>query len=122
MGKALVRVVDVLGYFEMAFAAAGARVVERMRDTLQLILIGQMMRDAAERINDAVILAAEDLLSDSQQRGLLLEVKFDRQLFAPTLGLQFFDFAVEVETLAVSDRLLGLDDEVIDPRADGLDD
>ena len=35
-----------------------------MADALQLVLIGQVVRDAAERIDDAVVLALEDRLGE----------------------------------------------------------
>ena len=58
--QTFVRVVDVLGDFQVAFAARRARIVVRMAEALQFVLIDQVMADAAQRVDDAVVFALED--------------------------------------------------------------
>jgi hypothetical protein len=57
----LVRVVDVLGDLEVALAALGARVVERVGQRLHLVHVDDVVGGAAERVDHAAVLAAEDL-------------------------------------------------------------
>src|SRR5581483_8650727 len=62
------RVIKRLADFEMAFAAAGERVVERRRQTGQLVLRRQAMREAAKRGGDAVVLPRPDALACREQQ------------------------------------------------------
>ena len=47
-----------LADLEVALAAARRRVVERVAEALQLVLVDQRVRHAAERLAQAVVLAA----------------------------------------------------------------
>ncbi len=113
-----VRVVNVLRHFQVSFAAARARVVVGMADALQLVLVHQPVRRAAQRVDDAVILAGEDHFRRFQLHqlvavlpldlGLLIEPprrRHDRTLF---------------EAFRVADLLHHLVDHVHDPGPDRL--
>ena len=118
MGQVLVRVVDVLGDFQVAFAAARARVVEGMAEALQLVLIGQVMRDAAERVHDLVILALENGFGELQLGHLLAEAELDLGARAELPDRrQHGAFFEALEVFVLLDHLV---DHVHDPGADRL--
>ncbi len=80
------RVVDILGDFEVAFAARRARVVIGMAEALQLVLIHQVMADAAERVDDAVVLALEDDFGDLDLHDLLAHAQVDLEVLVQPPG------------------------------------
>ena len=116
--QVLVRVVDILGDFQVAFAAAGARVVEGMAEALQFVLVGQVMRDAAQRVHDLVIFALEDGFGELQLGHLLAEAELDLGARAQLPDRrQHRAFFQALEVFVLLDHLV---DHVHDPGADGL--
>ena len=118
MREVLVRVVDVLGDFEVAFAAARARVVEGMAEALQLVLVGEVMGDAAQRVDDLVVLALEDRFGELQLRDLLAVADLDLGAGADLPDRrQHGAFLEALEVFVLLDDLV---DHVHDPGADRL--
>src|SRR5215472_16264360 len=116
--QVFVRVVDVLGDFEVAFAAAGAAVVEGVAQALQLVLIGEVMGDAAERLDDLVIFALEDGFGELQFRDLLAIAELDLGAGAELPHRrQDGAFFEALEIFVLLDHLVN---HVHDPGADGL--
>ena len=60
------RVIDILPHFQMAFAAACQRVIERMSQPRQLLLRGQRVRDVAQSLYNSRILASPDALAQGE--------------------------------------------------------
>ena len=116
----VVGVVNVLRDFQVTFTARRARVVVRVRDALQLVLIYQLVSHAAQRFHDLVILAAEDQLGQAQLHDLVAHVEFDLGVLVQTPHRRQ-DRAL-FQSLLVLGFLDGLVDQVVDPRPDRLDD
>src|ERR1035437_9664966 len=116
--QVLIRIVDILRHFQVAFPAAGARVVERVAQALQLVLVGKVVRDAAQRVHDLVVFALENGFGELQLGHLLAETELDfgarAQLPEGGQDRAFF------ETLEVFVLLDDLVDHVHDPGADGF--
>ncbi len=72
-----VGVVNVLRDFQVTFAAARARVVVRMSQPLQFVLVNETMTGAAECVDDAVIFAREDHFRSFQLQQLVAVVPLD---------------------------------------------
>ena len=116
MAKILVRVVDVLRHLEVPFTAPGSRVVEGMADALQLVLIGQVMSDATQSVDQLVVLALENRLRESQLGQLLPGIQMTvKKLSQVPLGYFLGD---EIEAALILGLLFRLMNHVRDPRAD----
>ena len=118
VGQVFVRVIDVLGDFQVAFAAARARVVERMSQALQFVLVGEVMRDVAQRADDLVIFVLEDGFRQFQLRDFVAEAPLDLGALVETP--QRRQHRALFEPLEVLVLLHDLVDHVHDPGADGL--
>ncbi len=119
VGQVLVGVVDILGDFEVAFAAAAAGVVVGVAEALELVLVDQVVADSAQGIEDLVVLALEDDLGEFELGQLVAvgPLDFGARVDFPG-GRQ--DGAL-FESLVIAIALDYLVDHVGDPGADGLD-
>ena len=94
------------------------RVVHRVADPLELVLVGELVRDVAERLAQAVPLAGEDGLGDRQGGVLLPGLQLGGHALVDAPGRRHRLVLGHAGLVRVG--LLGLVDHVHDPGADRL--
>lgn len=120
VGDALDRVVDVLGDFEVAFAAFGTRVVELVGKPFHLEHVGDGVGCASKGFPHAVVFTAVDLVGH-ERRCALDQVRFlELEAFAKLPPFEIGSGFVERSTIGRLD--LFLPHQVGEPRRDRLGD
>ena len=110
-------VIDVLGHFEVPFAAACEAVIVGLRHACQLLHVEQLVADPAQPFDDASIQVGVETLANAEEQLLLTELEFEKgtpvQLPRPGAG--------HVLPLAIPVARLRLPQQIHDPVRDGLD-